>query len=80
MSEQLTRAQALAFHDSGYWREMTPVDLATFQLEQPFLCVPWSVFHDAVERALGRGVWTHEFATVTAHGLLDELRAKQASS
>lgn len=60
--EQLTREQAIAFHDSEAWKEMTDVERAAFQLNQECLCMPFAEFHRCVGVALGRPVWTHEFA------------------
>ncbi len=36
--------------------------LLFFQLSQERLCLPFELFQKAVEQALGRPVWTHEFA------------------
>ena len=58
----MTKEQAIALHDSGFWREMTLEDRARFQLHEPRLCMPFDVFHEAVEKTLGRPVFTHEFA------------------
>jgi hypothetical protein len=60
--EQLTKEQAIRFAASGAWESMSLMDRARFQLEQGKLCMPFEVFHAAVEHALGRPVWTHEFA------------------
>ena len=35
-----------------------------FQLYEERLCMPFPLFHKAVEEALGRPVYTHEFAGV----------------
>ncbi|MEI7443280.1 MAG: hypothetical protein WCK28_00180 [Burkholderiales bacterium] len=60
--QQLTREQAIAFHESEAWRDMPAAQLAAFQLRQRLLCVPFEEFHRAVESVLGRPVWSHEFA------------------
>jgi hypothetical protein len=62
MMEQLTREQAIAFHDEGAWKQWNSQTIAKFQLEQDKLCVPFSVFQQAVSDTLGRPVFTHEFA------------------
>lgn len=74
----MTREQAIAFHDSGAWRKLSPATLALFQLTQSKLGVPFGEFHKAVEIALGRPVWTHEFA-LNREGLLAELQGKAAT-
>lgn len=60
--EQLTQAEAIAMAKSGAWEEMSLLNRARFQLEQRFLCMPFDAFHHAVEHALSRPVYTHEFA------------------
>lgn len=58
---QLTEAEALEFAESGKWLEMTLRERGVFQLYQNRLCMPAEVMHEAIEAALGRGIWTHEF-------------------
>lgn len=61
-TKQLTEDEAIAFYKSDKWKEMTLDEIAAFQLFQDLLCVPFDKFHEAMEHALGRPVWTHEFA------------------
>lgn len=58
----MTREQAIELHRSRFWEGMTPRERAEFQLHEKRLCMPFEVFHKAVEESLGRPVWTHEFA------------------
>jgi hypothetical protein len=58
----MTREQAVALYESKFWEPMTALARALLQLQEPRLCMPFDVFHQAVEEALGRSVWTHEFA------------------
>jgi len=58
----MTREEAVTLFDSEFWVEMSYRDRAIFQLHERRLCMPFSVFHEATEKALGRPVWTHEFA------------------
>lgn len=60
--KQLTKKQALAFYDSKVWETWTDEQIVRFQLFQRLLCIPFSRFHEAVEKVLGRPVFTHEFA------------------
>lgn len=60
MSE-LTKEQAIALSESKFWEGMSHRDIAVFQMEARLLCMPFGVFHEAIEKALGRGVFTHEF-------------------
>ncbi len=73
--QQMTREQAIAFHDSGAWRAMSQQTLALFQMTQDCLCVPFGTFHKAVEQTLGRSVFTHEFG-LNRDGILAELQGK----
>lgn len=58
----MTRKQAVELGNTGFWKEMTQRERATFQLFEPRLCMPFDVFHHAMEETLGRPVFTHEFA------------------
>ncbi len=74
--KQLTREEALAFHDSRAWEKLTPRERAIFQIDQDRLCMPFSEFHKAIEEALGRPVWTHEFG-LNRDGLRAELAGEK---
>ena len=41
---------------------MSNLEIVKFQLFEPKMCMPFSVFQKAVEDVLGRPVYTHEFA------------------
>ena len=58
----MTEKQAIALYDSRFWETMTFQQRAEFQLYEDRLCMPMDVFQEALEQALGRGVWTHELA------------------
>lgn len=58
----MTRKQAKALAETGWWKNRTPEDIVSFQLFEERLCMDFGEFHLAVEKALGRPVWTHEFA------------------
>lgn len=60
--QQLNRDQAITFAEIEAYKEMTDEQIAHFQLGQELLCVPFDIFQLAVEKALGRPVFTHEFA------------------
>lgn len=70
--KQLTEAEAIAFHDARRWVTMSLRERAEFQLRQDRLCMPFGVFHEAVEKTLGRPVFTHEFG-LNRCGLIAEL-------
>lgn len=77
MTHKLTKAEAVAFYDSGEWRSWSAEQIAELQLFQDLLCVPFDVFHKAVEEVLGRPVWTHEFASPNHENLRAEYAETQ---
>lgn len=60
--KQLSREEAIAFAQAKTYKTWTPEQIVAFQLNQELLCMDFGDFHEAVEKALGRPVWTHEFA------------------
>jgi hypothetical protein len=58
----LTKEEAIAKAQSGWWKGKTPQEIVSFQLYEDRLCMPFGEYHAAIEKALGRPVWTHEFA------------------
>ena len=74
----MTKDQAVALYESCFWNAMTARDIAMFQLFEDRLCMPIEIFHAAIEEALGRPVYTHEFG-LNRDGLKGELvGARQA--
>lgn len=59
---QNTKDEAMKIYDSGEWQVWTDDYKFVYQITQGRLCMPWGEFHAATEAALGRSVWTHEFA------------------
>jgi hypothetical protein len=51
--KQLTLEEAVEFMDDQKWKEMTPLEIAKFQVQQERLCMPMSVFSVSVEYVLG---------------------------
>jgi len=68
---ELSQEEAIALGETKFWERMTQEEIAEFQLFTPQLCMPFEVFHKAMEVALGRSVWTHELGN--ADGLRAEL-------
>lgn len=60
--QQLSKKQAIAIFEGGEWRDWTDEEIVKLQLYQKRLCVPFDVYHRAIGKVLGRGVFTHEFA------------------
>ena len=68
----MDKEQAIKLYESKFWEQMTEEQIAKFQLFENKLCIPFSVFHKAMEKTLGRSVWTHEFG-LNRKGLMKEL-------
>ena len=58
----MIKGQAIELCNSGWWKEKTAREIVEFQLYENKLCMPFDEFHKAITEALGRSVWTHEFA------------------
>ena len=58
----MTKTEAIEMAKTGWWKTMSAVEIVRFQLYKPVLCMDFSDFHDAAEKALSRGIFTHEFA------------------
>ena len=56
----MTRQQAIDLHSTKWWEKATHEEIARFQIGER-MCCEWSVFHKAVEKTLGRSVYSHEF-------------------
>lgn len=59
--KQLTKEEAIELHRGEAWKKMSLKERAVFQIQQKRLCMPFDVFHEAVEKTLNRPVFTHEF-------------------
>ena len=68
----MTEQEAIALHDSGFWEYLSHEERARFQIAEERLCMPFGVFHESVEKTLGRPVWTHEFG-LNPEGLKREI-------
>jgi hypothetical protein len=71
----MTQDEAIKLYESGFWEAMSFRDRAIFQMFEDRLCMPFSVFHEAIEKALDRPVFTHEFG-LNRDGLKKELMGK----
>jgi hypothetical protein len=58
----LTEEEAIELGKGKFWEDLTPGQAAIFQLFQELLSMPFELFHKGMGEALGRPVWTHEFA------------------
>lgn len=56
----MTEEQALKLAKTKFWEDLNYRQRANFQLFERRLCMPFDVFHEALEKSLGRPVYTHE--------------------
>ena len=68
----MTEDEAKKLAASGFWETMSHRDRAMFQMHEKKLCMPFDVFHEAMEKTLERPVFTHEFG-LNYEGLKAEL-------
>jgi len=73
--KQLTEKEAIKFDERKAWEDLPDKELVGFQLFQKKLCMPFSVFHEAIEKVLDRPVYTHEFG-LNYDGLVAEYLGK----
>jgi len=62
---------AIRQYDSEWWKGKPATLLCGIQLLTAELIMPFDVFQEAVEKCLGRPVFTHEFG-MNVDGLLEE--------
>lgn len=67
----MKKEQAIKLAESEFWKDLSFRERAEFQLLEDRLCMPFKVFHEAVEKSLGRPVFTHEFG-LDREGLIEE--------
>ena len=58
----ITKDQAVKLGQSGWWKNKSSYEIVLFQLFERKLCMDFGAFHEALEKELGRPVWTHELA------------------
>ena len=58
--QSIGKERAIALANSNWWEGKDARTIAKFQLFTAELSCPFGVFHEALEKALGRPVWTHE--------------------
>lgn len=64
MTKKITGKQARELYNSEFYKKLSHYDIVKFQLFEPMLCMPFDIFHEAVEKVLKRPVFTHEFAFI----------------
>jgi hypothetical protein len=71
-TQSIGRDRAIKLAKSQWWVDESPESIARFQLFTDELCMPFDVFHESIEKALGGPVFTHEFG-MNSDGLRGEL-------
>lgn len=72
----MTREEAQRLYVSNWWKGKSATEIAVTQLQLDRLIVPFSVFHEALEKACGHAVYTHEMAGDGRERLWRELTQK----
>ena len=62
------------YPDNKWWRSDDTVEIAKYQIFERILMVKFSVFHEGIEKLLGRPVFTHEFGSIGIDGLREEAK------
>ncbi len=70
--KRIGKDKAIELAKSEWWVGKPAREIAMFQMFTAELAMPFSVFHEALEKALGRPVWTHELG-LNYDGLCSEL-------
>jgi len=60
--KQFTKEQANKFYNEKCYEGMTHKEIAQFQINQNLLCIPFTVFHEAIEKTIGRSMSIKEFS------------------
>jgi hypothetical protein len=63
---------AIKLYESGWWKGKSAEEIVDVQLFTDELVIPFGDFHAAVEKALGRPVWTHEFGSTGYEHIVKE--------
>jgi hypothetical protein len=72
------KEKAIQLYNSNWWEGLSYREIAEFQLFTTELCCPFDVFHEAVEKSLGRPVFTHEFG-LNYQGICEEFLGEKES-
>lgn len=73
----MTREQAIQLAESGWWKDLPADVVVALQLFEDRLCMDFHDFHGAVQEALGRPVFTHEFGSAGTERLKEEFLGRR---
>jgi hypothetical protein len=71
MQKSIGRARARALAETKWWLVQTPREIARIQLFTAEQCMPFPLFHRAMELSLRRPIMLHEFG-LNVEGLIQE--------
>jgi len=69
--KQATRAEAIAIYKSRWWTKYPIRQVALFQLQQDYSCMPFGEFQEAVATAVGHDVYSATLSLMR-NQLIDE--------
>lgn len=72
------KQKAIELGESHWWELCSDRESVEFQLFTKELCMPFRVFHEKIERVLGRPVFTHEFG-LNYDGIVAEFMGERES-
>jgi len=64
---------AMQKYDTRWWESREPVEVARYQVFEDILMTDFGLFHEDVEKLVGRPVYTHDFG-LNVNGLRQESR------
>ena len=70
------KEKAIELANTNWWEKISYREIAAFQLHTVELCLPFDIFHEAVEKSLGRPVLTHEFG-LNIEGIIREFNGEK---
>ncbi len=72
--QSIGEGRAIHLYESKWWLDRTAREICDVQLFTVELCMPFALFHEAIEACIGRPVYTHEFG-LNVKGIIDEYEA-----
>lgn len=70
--QSIGKEKAIALAESKWWEGKTHREIVEFQMLTKELCMPFPIFHEALEKTIGRPVFTHELG-LNFDGIMEEL-------
>jgi len=57
----MTKDEAITLAATKWWEGKSAFEIVKFQVNEEKLCMPFHLFHQAVEKVVGEPVYTHMF-------------------